>query len=125
MKSVPQISDAEWKVMKVIWAKSPITANQVVERLADEESWQPKTIKTLLNRLVKKKAIGYEPNGREYHYHPLVGECECVNLESRSFLKRVYGGAVKPMLAALIESERLSAEDIKELKQILDRKGRG
>jgi len=123
MQKIPRISESEWQVMKLLWAESPATANKIVEELSLRTTWKPKTIKTLLNRLVKKQALGYEKKGREYHYYPLVAETECVKAESRSFLKRFYGGATKPMLAAFLESEDLSPEEIKELKQLLDRKG--
>jgi len=124
MKKIPRISESEWQVMKLLWAESPGTANKIVEELSLRTTWKPKTIKTLLNRLVKKQALGYEKKGREYHYYPLVAESECIKAESRSFLGRVYGGATKPMLAALLESDDLSPEDIQELKQILERKER-
>ena len=75
--------------------------------------------------MVKKGALGYEKKSRQYHYYPLVAEADCVKAESRSFVQRVYGGSATPMLAAFLESEDLSAEDIKELKQILELKGRG
>jgi BlaI family transcriptional regulator, penicillinase repressor len=122
---VPRISEAEWVVMKQLWAASPATANAVVESLAGTVRWSPKTIRTLLNRLVQKKALGYKKEGREYLYHPLIKEDAYVRAESRSFLQRVYGGAVTPMLAAFLESEELSAADLTELKQILERKKRG
>ena len=124
MKKIPRISESEWQVMKLLWAKNPSTANEVVEALSSMTAWKPKTIKTLLNRLVKKKAVGYEKKGREYHYYPLAAQADCVRAESRSFLRRVYGGAMKPMLAAFLESEDLSPEEIKDLKHILDKKGR-
>ena len=94
----------------------------IVEALSNTTTWSPKTIKTLLNRLVKKEAVGYETHGREYHYYPLVEETVLVKEESRSFIKRVFGGTIKPMLATLVESEDLSAEDIEELKRILESK---
>ena len=124
MKKVPRISDAEWSVMKVLWTRSPLTANEVVDVLAPTTTWKPKTIKTLLNRLVKKRALGYEKKGRAYDYYPLVDEAACVKAASRSFLKRVYGGALRPMLAGLLEDADLSREEIDELKRILDERGR-
>jgi len=124
MKKVPKISEAEWQVMKLLWTRHPLTANKIVELLSSAKSWKPKTVKTLLNRLVNKKALGYKTKGREYHYYPLVSEADCARVESRSFLERVYGGAVTPMLAAFIENGELTTEEIKELKQILERKGR-
>lgn len=124
MKRIPKISESEWQVMKLLWVQNPATANEIVEALSPICKWKPKTIKTLLNRLVKKKAVGYKKKGREYHYYPLIAQDECIRAESHSFLRRVYGGAAKPMLAAFLENEDLSPEDIKELKRILDKKVR-
>ena len=123
MAETPRISESEWLVMQVLWARSPATANNVIEALSGKTSWNPKTTRTLLNRLVGKKALGFERRGREYHYFPLVDEHTCVHAESRSFLRRVYGGALSPMLAALLREQALSAEEIAELKRILDEKG--
>ncbi|TDF94418.1 penicillinase repressor BlaI [Paenibacillus piri] len=122
MQSVPHISDAEWEVMKVLWAKTPCTANEVIEALEDHTDWKPKTVRTLLNRLVQKQAISYSQENKVYAYFPLVSEDECVKSETDSFLKRIYGGAFKPMLVNFLKEERLSPEDIKELKNILDDK---
>lgn len=121
MKNMPRISEAEWVVMKAVWRENPITANRIVEVLSGSTQWSPKTIKTLLNRLVNKGAVGYEIKGREYDYFPLIEERVFVKEESRSFLKRVFGGALKPMFATLVESEDLSKEDIEDLKRILDK----
>ncbi len=124
MRNIPKISESEWQVMKVLWAENPSTANRIVEVLSPKTTWKPKTIKTLLNRLVQKKAIGFKKKGREYHYYPLVAEDECIRAESRSFVQRVFGGAAKPMLAAFLENEDLSPEEIKELKRMLNKRGR-
>lgn len=123
MSHVPRISAAEWQVMKVIWKKAPITGNEVVEALSSTK-WSPKTIRTLINRLVRKKALGFEKEGRIYRYFPLVEEADCIRTERRSFLNRVYGGALMPMLASILEEEDLSDEEIEEIKQILDEKGK-
>jgi len=122
MKKMPKISESEWVVMKAIWLENPITANRIVESLSGSCSWSPKTIKTLLNRLVQKGAVGFKSEGRVYNYYPMIEEAVFVKEESRSFLKRVFGGALKPMLATLVESEDLSEEDIKELKRVLKKK---
>jgi BlaI family penicillinase repressor len=122
VKSVPHISDAEWEVMKVLWAKTPCTANEVIEALEDQTDWKPKTVRTLLNRLAQKQAISYSQENRVYAYFPLVSEDECVKSETESFLKRIYGGAFKPLLVNFLKEEQLSPEDIKELKNILDDK---
>ena len=124
MKRLPKIAESEWRVMKVLWERSPRTANEVVDRLDGQVAWSPRTIKTLLNRLVKKNALGFTKSGRSYRYFPLVEEVDCVRAERSSFLRRVYGGALTPMLAQFIEEEDLSQSDIEELRSILDRKGR-
>ena len=122
MNSTPKISETEWEVMKVLWAKSPLSAGEIIAQLAAQDDWHPKTAKTLLNRLVKKKALGFEPDGRAYRYHPLVREADCVRAVSDSFLERVFGGSLTPMLAHFVERKKMSAEQIKELKRLLDRK---
>ena len=123
MKKNPKISASEWQVMRVVWDRSPIATNDVVDVLTPVTDWQPKTIMTLLNRLAKKGALGFEKKGRVYHYYPLVTEADCVREESRSFLERVYGGSLRPMLAHFFEESDLSPSDIEELKRILDKKG--
>lgn len=124
MKKMPRISESEWLVMRVLWRDAPLTANQVVAQLASSTRWQPKTIKTLLTRLVAKKAVTYRKIGREYEYYPLVDEARSAKAESRSFLRRVYGGALAPMLAQFLEDESLSPEEIAELRRILDERGK-
>ena len=121
-KELPQISDAEWVVMKVVWDKAPLTTNQVVRVLDDKTQWKPKTIHTLLSRLVRKGAIEFERKGREYLFRPLVSAEECEHAASRSFLRRFFAGELAPFLAQFVEREKLTAREIEELKAILDRK---
>jgi BlaI family transcriptional regulator, penicillinase repressor len=120
----PTISDAEWEVMNVLWESSPQTANQVVEALAGKKNWNPRTVKTLLNRLVKKKALGFEAVGKSYLYRPAIAREQCLRSEARSFVDRVFGGAAGPMIAYFVQNTRLSDEEIAELKRILSEKKR-
>ena len=122
MPHLPNISDAEWEVMRVLWERSPLSANDVVQDLGARKSWSPATIKTMLNRLVKKGALAYEAQGKRYLYRPRVAQAQCVQSESRSFLERVFGGAVVPMLNQFVQTAKLSPEQIAELRRILDRK---
>lgn len=124
MKKVPKISESEWRVMQVLWAHSPQTANEVVECLDGHVTWSPRTIKTLLNRLVKKGGLGYTPDGRKYLYRPLVEEQTAVRAERRSFLRRLYGGALSPMLSQFIEDEPLTRDEIDRLQSLLEEKRR-
>jgi BlaI family penicillinase repressor len=123
MKNIPKISETEWEVMKVLWTKSPLPAEDIIAALATQDDWHPKTVKTLLNRLVKKQALGFDKEGRAYHYRPLVRETDCVKAVSDSFLDRVFGGSLTPMLTHFVERKKMSAEEIRELKRLLDRKG--
>ena len=124
MKSLPKISESEWRIMQVFWEESPMTANQIVDALADATHWSPRTVKSLINRLVKKHALGYEVEGRTYQYSPLVNEDACIRSEGQSFLQRVFGGALTPMLVHFIEDEPLTNEEIDELERLLQAKRR-
>lgn len=121
MKTAPRISETEWEVMRVVWDRHPITAAEVIERLVRQDAtWHPKTARTLLARLVKKKALDYEPQGRLYVYEPRVSERDCVAAASDSFLGRVFGGSLKPMLVHFVQHRKPSRKEIDELKRILD-----
>ena len=121
-RSIPKISDAEWVVMRALWRSSPMTTNQVVDALDDSTHWKPKTIHTLLNRLVRKGALEFERQGREYLFRPLVTAAECEHAATRSFLSRFFDGELAPFLARFLESEKLKPSEIEELKRILERK---
>jgi BlaI family penicillinase repressor len=123
MKELPKISESELEVMNVLWSKSPQTANEVIEELEKKIDWKPKTIRTLINRLVHKEAVAYhQDKGRLYSYFPLVSQDSYLQVETKSLLKRFYGAAFKPLLVNFLKEERLSSEDINELKRIPDEK---
>lgn len=106
--------------MKLLWRESPQTARQLIDSLSGSVVWSPKTVKTLLNRLVNKKVIDFNLSGRVYEYYPCYKEEDCLKFERNSFLSRVYNGALKPMLAAFLEEYKLTPNEIEELKSILD-----
>jgi len=120
-RKIPKIAGSEWRIMKVLWKESPLTAREIIDRLKDTSQWNPRTVKTLLNRLVKKKALEFNKEGRIYLYFPIVSEADCARAERHSFLNKVYNGALLPMLAAFIEEQAVSAAEIEELKRILDK----
>jgi BlaI family penicillinase repressor len=123
MAKAQRISDAEWQVMDVLWAKSPRTANEVVEALSSS-GWGGATIKTMLNRLVRKRALKFRSEGKRYLYTPAITRDAAVRSEARSFLDRLFGGAVGPMLAHFVEDARLSRDEIDQLRKLLEKKGR-
>lgn len=119
MTDLPQISEAEFEVMKIVWKYAPINTNEITERLLKTTAWSPKTIQTLIKRLVTKGALTYEKQGRVFVYTPLVGRNEYVNQESSAFLKRFYNGDISAMLSSYLENHRLSEEEIEDLRTIL------
>lgn len=119
MSRIPKISEAEWVVMEVVWRRNPITALEVVQQLVSYKQWQDQTIRTMLRRLIRKRALTYRAEGKVYYYSPAVSREQCVRGESRSFLERVFGGAAHPLLVQLAQETKLTREEIAELKRIL------
>ncbi len=120
MKQPPRISEAEWEIMKVLWREHPLTSGQIQEQTGTH----PQTAKTYLSRLVKKGAIDYRKQGRSYLYRPLFSEADCQKRASRSFLDRVFGGSLEPMLSHLVEEDTLSPDELKRLRTILNKRKR-
>ena len=120
MNRLPQISEAEFEVMKIVWQYAPDSTNEITDRLMKTTSWGAKTIQTLIKRLTNKGALTYEKEGRVYVYTPLVKENEYISQQSNSFLRRFYDGDITAMLSAYIKNDRLSAEEIGTLRSILD-----
>jgi BlaI family penicillinase repressor len=114
------ISDAESRVMDVLWQASPLGSDDIVAALLAPTGWHEKTIKTLLNRLLGKGAIRAEKDGRRYLYSPLLRREDWQQRESRSLLDRVFGGKVAPLLAHFSQHEKLSAKDVAELRKLID-----
>lgn len=123
MHPLPQISEAEFEVMKVVWKCAPVSTNEVTEKLTQATDWSPKTIQTMLKRLTAKKAITYEKQGRVFVYTPLVAEAEYLRQKSNSFLKRYYNGHFSSMLASYLEDEKLSEGELDELRRLLSDRG--
>ena len=115
-----EISNSELAVLNILWESSPISSNEVVDKLADSNEWHEKTVKTLLNRLVKKQAIGFQKKGRGYLYSPLINQGEYQIKETQSFVERMFSGRVAPLVAGFAKENKLSAEDVAELKMLID-----
>lgn len=121
------ITEAESRVMELLWQQSPQTSKEIVAALLEPTGWHEKTIKTLINRLLGKGAIGAEKDGRRYLYSPLLRREDWQQRESRSLLDRVFGGKVTPLLAHFSRHEKLTAKDVAELRKLIDaidKKGR-
>ena len=125
MHDAMKISDAEWRVCRVFWRNAkPLTANEVIAQLEGKTAWAPRTIKALLNHLIKKNILGFEYQERRYLYFPLLNEEECLRVHTQSFVQRFFDGAAVTMLASFLKHEELSESDIAELKAILGKKSK-
>lgn len=122
MRNLPQISEAEYEVMKVVWKHAPISTNEITQQLLKTTSWSPKTIQTLIKRLVNKGALSYEKQSRMFVYTPMVKENEYIGQESSSFLERFYGGNITAMVSAYLENDKLSEAEIETLRGLLSKK---
>ncbi len=114
-----QISEAESRVMGVLWARGPSTAEEVCAALGDDADWQDTTVKTLLNRLLKKGAIAATAEGRRYRYRPLLDQSQWMLDTSRSLVERLFGGRVAPLVAHFSEHGKLSREDLDALRRLI------
>lgn len=114
-----QISEAESVVMEVLWTRSPQASDEVVAALSDRSDWAEPTIKTLLNRLLKKGAIRAERDGRRYLYSPVLTRDAWVASQSEGVLERLFGGRVAPLVAHFSERGKLSQEDIDALRRLI------
>ncbi len=119
MSALPQISEAEYGVMKIVWKYAPINTNEITEKLLESSSWSPKTIQTLIKRLVNKGVLAYEKDSRVFVYTPLVQESDYIGQESKSFLDRFFEGNITTMLSSFIENDRLSEAEINRLRSLL------
>ncbi|WP_100261148.1 BlaI/MecI/CopY family transcriptional regulator [Qipengyuania seohaensis] len=114
-----RISEAEHAVMEALWTESPLSAAEVCERVCADNDWSMPTVKTLLGRLVAKRVIGTEPQGRKFLYHPLIERSDYVGGESRRLVDRLFGGRAAPLFAHLAENEALTDSDLEEIEALL------
>jgi predicted transcriptional regulator len=113
------ITEAESVVMEVLWNRSPLPTEEIVIALEGEQHWQEATIKTLLNRLLNKKAIRAVKDGRRFLYSPVITRDEWVMSESKGLLDRLFSGRVAPLAAHFSRHGKLTKRDIADLKRLI------
>jgi|SRR5690348_12604782 len=113
------ISEAEREIMEVLWRRSPRSAEEILAEVGPRQRWQEGTVKSLLNRLLRKRAVKATRDGRRYLYRPLLVRERYVLEESKSLLDRLFGGRVAPLVAHFSEQRKLSKKDIAELKRLI------
>jgi len=121
MKEMPKITNAEWKIMEILWDKPPMAPKEIVNAL-QAEKWSYTTIMTLLSRLVKKKAVRIVPENSANHYQAAVDRQNCVKQETQLLLDKVFKGSMKDLIANFIDQEKLTKGEIDEIKSLLNRK---
>ncbi|WP_431266433.1 BlaI/MecI/CopY family transcriptional regulator [Roseateles chitinivorans] len=117
---LPAITSAEAEVMEVLWRSSPLSAEDIAAALADRQNWQLATVKTLLNRLLKKDALVAERDGRRFLYAPRFPRAEWAHSESLSLLDRLFGGSLAPLVAHFSSQRKLKAGDVQALKRLIE-----
>jgi len=121
MPSLPNISESEWSVMEALWESSHQTASELTKTLRPTMNWAENTVRTLLTRLIDKGAVKTSENDSGTRtYLPAVKREACVRAEGESFMQRIFGGAAKPLLVHFARNSKLTAEEVRELKKILD-----
>lgn len=114
-----RISEAEHAVMEVLWQRSPRTSGEVAEALGETRGWSLATVKTLLSRLVAKRAVSTEPDGKRFLYAPLIARQDYLGGESRRLVDRLFGGSAAGLFAHLAEAEALSPADLDQIEALL------
>jgi BlaI family penicillinase repressor len=114
-----RISSAESVVMEALWRREPLTAEEITGEVAEGQGWTEATVKTLINRLFRKKAVSAARDGRRYLYRPLVSRADYVETESQGLLDRLFDGRLAPLVSHFSQRERLSPEDIADLKRLI------
>lgn len=108
--------------MDIIWNSENILASDIAAQLV-EKNWSIQTIKTLLSRLVNKNIINFKKEGKAYKYYPVVSREECVKKERENFIQKVFKGSKKEFLANFIKNENFTKEEMKELRNLINKKG--
>lgn len=118
-QSPERISEAEHAVMEVLWERGTATAAEVCEAVCEQRGWSQPTVKTLLSRLVQKRAIAARPDGRRYLYSPVMQRADYVGTQARRLVDRLFGGKAASLVAHLAESEALTEDDLAEIEALL------
>ena len=115
-----EISKSEFEVMDALWQGYPASASDIIQRLNQSKDWHEKTVKTLLSRLVNKKAIDFNKQQRSYLYFPLVNKSDYLAHESSNIVSRLFAGKIAPLVAGFANNESLSRDDVNELKALIE-----
>lgn len=114
-----RITEAESQVMEALWRKSPLSAEEVLADVKARQPWGDATVKTLINRLLKKKALVSERTEGRHRYRPLLTREAYLQAESQGLLDRLFDGQLAPLVAHFAEQRRLSPAEVARLKALI------
>lgn len=120
-----KLTEAEWQIMNALWQGHPATARQIMERLPVGVNWAYTTIKTMLTRLVEKRAVREAKRGNTSLYTPRVSQRKARNSAFRSMLDQAFEGTMGPLVHFLAEERRLTPKQKKELAKLLQDEAKG
>lgn len=118
---LPRISDAEIDVMEIVWNDNPIGTNEITDRLAGDGERSPKTIQTLIRRLVDKGALSAEKRGRQFYYTPAIDRDDFIDNQKKRFTDRFFGGDVTLLVSSFVGSGKFTQKELEEIRSIIDR----
>jgi BlaI family penicillinase repressor len=123
-KGTGGLTEAEWAIMKVVWANQPCAAGTVQESLAKEKGWAYSTVKTTMDRMVDKGLLKINKVRNLQLFTSQINRTEAVKGEFRKMLSRAFDGALAPMVQYLVENESISEKQVKKLRDIVGKAGR-
>ena len=116
---IASVSDAEAEVLKQLWDESPLSAQVLIDRLQENSPVHPKTVRTLINRLLKKGALGFHEQQRTYYYYPTIKKADFYHIKTESFLDKFFDGELSPLLSFFSSRKKLNGREIAELKKLI------
>lgn len=115
----PTLTEAELRLMKVLWERGPSTAGEVIAALADEVSLAESTVRTMLGILKDKGYVDSTPRGRAFVYHPLVGQGEARRSVIQYLLSRFFDGSREELVLNVLNDKDLDPEEIARLRRLI------
>jgi len=123
MGTMRKLPDAEFDIMKVVWANEPpVTTNIIMQQLGHEREWKAQTVISLMLRLVERGFIRTEKNGKERSYFPLISKEDYLKFETGDFMERFHGNSFASLVATLYDGNKIKASDLDQLEKWLKEK---
>jgi len=119
------VADAEAEVLQILWKESPLTAQEIIDGLERSGSSHPKTVKTLINRLLNKGAIKFKEANRKYLYYPVVKKKDFYGVKTESFLNKFFDGELSPLVSFFSSHKKLTTSEIARIRKLLDEQEAG